>query len=345
MARSEAVYPVIERAARVKVAREQRGRGAVVDLEEDGGAGGEGARGAGDERPRGRRHEEQRANAESVGVDLGAATIAGVRYELHDGRILTWALEAHVVDHCNLRCANCCTLSPHLPARFVGVAELGADLERVGAAVRPQVFKLTGGEPLLHPDIVELARTARDAGIAPAISLTTNGWLFPEEPGKLLEALDRLTVSWYPSAPLPPPRLASIRAACETYGVLLTVKECSAFQEMGAARPHGGARAGVVYDGCWLRNRCHMVHGGRFYTCTRPPHLAVVSAASEESDGVALDVPELARAILAYLERPEPLAACRSCLGASGARVAHEQLSRTEGPGSNIEGSEACFSR
>jgi cyclic pyranopterin phosphate synthase len=95
----------------------------------------------------------------------------------------------------------------------------------------------------------------------------------------------------------------------------------------------GGEAGGVrdVYAACWLKVRCHLVHRGRFYPCTRPPHLEAVfpsdgaRPALDESDGVALDGPDLARRILDKLESPEPLASCSRCLGASGRGEAHRQ--------------------
>src|SRR3954471_22442746 len=51
-------------------------------------------------------------------------------------------------------------------------------LLRERAGVRFIIFM--GGEPLLHPRIVEMAQTATDMGVHP--TLVTNGWLLP---GKL----------------------------------------------------------------------------------------------------------------------------------------------------------------
>jgi hypothetical protein len=77
-----------------------------------------------------------------------------------------------------------------------------------------------------------------------------------------------------------------------------------------------------------------MLRRGRFYLCTRPPHLADGLAARGvahgigEDDGVELWEPRLLPRLLAYLEREEPLAACRLCLGASGEWAEHRQLPR-----------------
>jgi MoaA/NifB/PqqE/SkfB family radical SAM enzyme len=73
---------------------------------------------------------------------------------------------------CNARCKHC-----HLggPAR-----EDRASPERFGeiaAALRPVVAQISGGEPLLRQDVLQIVRAVRKPGKAPFIVLTTNGAL------------------------------------------------------------------------------------------------------------------------------------------------------------------------
>jgi hypothetical protein len=244
-----------------------------------------------------------------------------VGYEVNRGRIATFALEAHVVDHCNLRCAECCTLSPSLPERFVDPDALARDLANAARSLAPQVFKLTGGEPLLHPALVACLEAARASGIAPVVSMTTNGHLATRVPDAAWRHLDRLTVSLYPSAPLPDATLAWIRDRAAEHDVRVTFKPAGRFQVMTPPAPLDEDTARRVFTGCWLRHRCHSIWAGRFYTCTRPPHLG-----HAEVDGVELHGDDLTARLLAYLEREEPLASCRACLGGTGAWIPHTQL-------------------
>jgi hypothetical protein len=249
-----------------------------------------------------------------------------VRYEVNGGRIATWSLEAHVVDHCNLRCEHCCTLSPRLAARAVDPARLERDLRAAATLLQPHVFKLTGGEPLLHPRLVEVLEAARASGISRRVSMTTNALAARSAPDRIWRLLDRVTVSWYASAPLPDATLDHVRAACARHDVMLTVKRIDRFQVLDAPAPHddGGAAA---YRACWLKQRCHLIRDGRFYACTRPPHLAAVLGLDlAEDDGVPLHDPDMSATLLRYLERDEPLASCRHCLGASGPWRPHRQL-------------------
>jgi hypothetical protein len=133
---------------------------------------------------------------------------------------------------------------------------------------------------------------------------------------------------------------------CERHGVQLTVKRIDAFQRIDARPPHsdpGAVRR--VFDSCWLKLRCHMAYRGRFYACTRPPHLAQrldrVERMGLEDDGVSLEEPRLAARILEYLQREEPLAACRFCLGAGGDFTAHRQVRRRARAPGRRSGSEA----
>jgi len=272
----------------------------------------------------------------SAGGWGNSGRVPPVHYELHDGRILTWSLESHVTTHCNLRCVQCCPLSPHLPTWAVAPAALEADLRKLARVLRPSLFKLTGGEPFLHPDLPAVIDAVRASGICEQVSITTNGFLAQSAPDAVYEQLDRMTLSVYSSAPLPERSIARITERCEQHGVHLSVKPFDAFQQLTPDTPHTSeAAVRAVYERCWLKVRCHLVHAGRFYTCTRPPHVATVLGPRYpempvlgEVDGVPLDAPGLLERMLGYLEKDTPLATCRYCLGASGGWQPHAQLPR-----------------
>lgn len=256
-------------------------------------------------------------------------------YPIVDGAIATWALEVHVTDHCNLRCAACCALSPFSPKRILLPSELDGDLERVKAVLRPRVFKLVGGEPLLSPHIVALAELAKGSGVAPQVSLTTNGLLLAGAPDALFAALDAITVSIYPGVGIDEARLSALRARAARFGVTLNEKRQEVFQAMTRPAPSADAAAmRAVFEGCWLRHRCHTLRGGVLYACSRPPNLDGLFRAESDyasRDGISLAPrPGLLTDVQAYLERSEPLASCAHCLGGTGALLPFRQLTRAE---------------
>src|SRR6185503_13674087 len=90
-------------------------------------------------------------------------------------------LRISVIDHCNLRCVYC---MPLRGLSFVPSPELltAAEIEyvaRVAVSLGFRKFRLTGGEPTLRPDIVDIVgRIAAIDGVAD-VAMTTNAILLP----------------------------------------------------------------------------------------------------------------------------------------------------------------------
>ncbi len=111
-------------------------------------------------------------------------------------------LRISVTDRCNFRCPYC------MPKEVFGAGhaflkdpQLMArdEITRIVRAFRAlgvEKVRLTGGEPLLRPDLSELITTLKqDVGIQ-EVALTTNGWLLEKYAASLRSAgLDRVNVS------------------------------------------------------------------------------------------------------------------------------------------------------
>jgi len=106
-------------------------------------------------------------------------------------------LRLSLIDHCNLRCVYC---MPLRGLSFVPSPELltAAEIEtvvRAAVAVGFDKFRLTGGEPTLRPEIVEITeRIAAVPGVED-LAMTTNGILLPRLAKPLRDAgLKRLNI-------------------------------------------------------------------------------------------------------------------------------------------------------
>ncbi len=254
-------------------------------------------------------------------------------YRVSEGRVITRSLESHIVDHCNLTCAECCSLSPLLPRRITTPDALARDLELATRLLAPKQFKLVGGEPLLHPELVEMLRVARRSGIAPRISLTTNGLLLPRMPDAAWEELNALTISRYPSPALPEETIALVERKALEFGVRVNWKQQDRFVIMSLDDPREDREeTAAIYERCWLRERCHLVHDGRFYTCTRPMHFHGLLGEHQDfsADGLDLAACASAEGLLEYLARPAPLAACSRCAGGDAPTTPHRLLGAAE---------------
>ena len=106
----------------------------------------------------------------------------------------------YVTTQCNFNCAYCEDFGQRrnaLPQAASGGDWLPlGEARRVLEVVRQAVDSLilTGGEPLLHPDIVELVKLARQDLHFRHLTLATNGSLLPRAEA-LLPFLDRLVIS------------------------------------------------------------------------------------------------------------------------------------------------------
>ncbi len=99
-------------------------------------------------------------------------------------------LRISVIDHCNLRCVYC---MPLRGLSFVPSPELltAAEIEavvRAAVTVGFRKFRLTGGEPTLRPDIVEITRRIASVPGVADLAMTTNAILLPRLARPLAEA-------------------------------------------------------------------------------------------------------------------------------------------------------------
>jgi organic radical activating enzyme len=260
-----------------------------------------------------------------------------------DGRVRVEAFELHVTEHCNLRCAHCCNTSPYLSDKTLAPSMIAETLAKMSSVLHADVFKIMGGEPLLHPEITEVLRVVKASGVADVVRLFTNGLLLAQMDDAFWRELDHLTVSSYTSAPVRPEHLAMIEEKARAFDVVLNIKPVEAFsQVMHNERRHDDVGIQKTYDDCWLRHRCLVARDGRFFICTRSAYLVDMhervsliepyadAARRRDDDSVALSDPDLGEKLVALLNRRTPLNACRFCLGGDGPREKHTQLRRDD---------------
>src|SRR6266481_4851101 len=106
-------------------------------------------------------------------------------------------LRISVIDNCNLRCVYCMPLEG---LRFLPREELltPAEIEmvvRAAVSVGFRKFRLTGGEPTLRSDLLEIVERVAGVPGAEDVALTTNALLLPELARPLKNAgLQRINV-------------------------------------------------------------------------------------------------------------------------------------------------------
>lgn len=98
---------------------------------------------------------------------------------------------------CNLRCIHCrrIEVADQLTPHDLSTDEAFALVDQL-AAVGSPVFVLSGGEPLMRPDILKIARYATDAGLP--VALATNGTLIDAALAERIKAsgVKRVSISF-----------------------------------------------------------------------------------------------------------------------------------------------------
>ena len=250
-------------------------------------------------------------------------------------KVIRQSVEYNLTEHCNLTCYGCGHASPLLPKKFASLEDFSSDFEALSAAFHSVEVRILGGEPLLHPQLLDFLAEARRVGVADEVVVYTNGVLLHQAPKEFYRRIDQLVISSYPGVHR---RLDDGRCAdlCRDHGVKLLILGIDKFQNNTVnSRITDQGLVDAIYRTCNQREDCHTVYEGRFYKCPvgcfTAARLALIGEAFEEGpdDGVSLHRnPDLRAQLEQYLADPNPMAACSYCLGSLGPDVPHRQLNR-----------------
>jgi MoaA/NifB/PqqE/SkfB family radical SAM enzyme len=259
-------------------------------------------------------------------------------YAVQDGKIRTKAVEYSVAYHCNLKCSACSHMSPHQSKTLPPVESFARDVSRLTGVLHANDIRLLGGEPLLHPDIVEFLKIARRSQIADRVMVTTNGLLLPSMPDAFWENVDFIWLSLYPGASPPQKALERIKAKAQESNTRLDLDYTTHFRTTMVTEPHPkGWVTDMIFNTCGNAHRfhCHMIHEGRIYKCSCPAFLPEFLSRmgkpgfSFEQDGLDIHgAGNLFEELRDYLFGRRTLDACQHCLGHVGRWQAHHQLNK-----------------
>lgn len=100
-------------------------------------------------------------------------------------------LDVHLVHHCNLSCAYCSHFSPVADEWYISAEQLEKELTIIAPHIKGHISNvwLLGGEPLLHPNIINLLYTARKCLPDIPLDITTNGILLNKMGEEFYDAL------------------------------------------------------------------------------------------------------------------------------------------------------------
>ncbi len=138
------------------------------------------------------------------GVEVYRGRLSDPSSTVPPDRMPGWRLWLYTNFHCNLACDYCCvSSSPKAEPRILTVDVVRRAVDEAMAAGARELY-LTGGEPLMHPEIDKIVATCVSA--APTVMLT-NAMLFRGRRLALLEAMPRDGLTLQVSVDSPTPAL------------------------------------------------------------------------------------------------------------------------------------------
>lgn len=108
-------------------------------------------------------------------------------------------LETHLTHHCNLNCAHCSHYAPLAEPWFKDYDEFVNELQQIAKITSCKLieFHLLGGEPLLHPRILDFCYISRKILPDTYIELVTNGILLLKQDNDFFNKLNEWNIAIY----------------------------------------------------------------------------------------------------------------------------------------------------
>lgn len=251
-------------------------------------------------------------------------------------RVLSF--EFSVCGHCNMRCKGCAHFAPLVKKDFADFEESDRAFARLGELFggEAESVHLLGGEPLLHPQIVDFIKSVRKHFPIGKIEVVTNGLLLPKIGDSFWTAVRknniRISVTKYPIEF----DYITAQALAAFYGVPFTYYGNSDLIDIKFFKLpldiSGEQDPDESFLNCYVANRCITLKNGRIFPCSIAPNMEYFT---EEFGGIefspcdSLDIfaAKNKEEIVDFASLPSPL--CRFC--ATKTRIPFEQWGTSKG--------------
>ena len=178
-----------------------------------------------------------------------------------------------------------------------------------------------GGEPLLHPDITQFMKIARNNFPNTRIEIVTNGILLNQQNEEFWNACKEFDVTIVPTKYPLNIDYDKAKETAKSYGVKYEYYNNN--EDILKTSFHipldveGRQNAAENFTNCFHANWCVMLKNGKLYTCTVAPNIEHFnkhfgySIPLSERDGIDIHKAESIDEILEFLARPIPF--CKYC--------------------------------
>ncbi len=248
------------------------------------------------------------------------------KYYIKDGKIQNFTCEINLTLHCNLTCRACSHMSPIAPKYFLDPERLAGDLAMLSKFYHAEHIRLLGGEPLLHPRILDIIDIVLNSGITDCVRIVTNGMLLWKQEDIFWEKVHQVYVTSYPGKEMTMEQFQSCMEKAVEHNVDFQINPVRHFRECFSVHPNNDEDLLMrIYRTCLVIHlfRSHTLHEGHLYKCTAgiflPMFLKNKDLTPSSLDGIKIeDRPDFGKDLLAYLEDDTPPVSCKYCTGFVG---------------------------
>lgn len=182
-----------------------------------------------------------------------------------------YSIEVHLVDHCNLNCESCTHFCPVSKPVYADITGILRDLLRLNAIhCTPQILKLLGGEPLLHPELTENLWKFRGMCPNSEIIIWTNGLKLPKMPNMFFKYCELFNIKVVITPYFKTPEVAEL---VQKYSFISYDPYFNGNFWTSPLRQLPGD-AHINYEHCWIKTgRCTILREGKLYQCAFPAYI------------------------------------------------------------------------
>lgn len=225
-----------------------------------------------------------------------------------------------IVHHCNLECKGCDHCAPIAQEEYVELKTYKKDIAKMQKIFhRINSFAIMGGEPLLHPQIIDIMKISREILKYTHISIYTNGIELEKQPPLFWEACKKYKIYIFVTKYKININRAKILEMAQKYNVIIGYERNSVknFFHKIKFNLEGNENINVVHNSCFHATLCHQLENGILYKCPIVPAARHFNSffnknmKISENDGLNIHKKLKQEEIKEYFEKPIPF--CKYC--------------------------------
>lgn len=231
-------------------------------------------------------------------------------------------IELDLVEHCDLNCKNCSHFSNISPESIIPLNTIKNDLYKLSTLAETKLhnLKIMGGEPLLHPDLIEIMNYSRECFPNSNILLVTNGLKLLSQTKEFWLSCKNNNIEITPTKYPINVDYAKIESIAEEYHVMYRYyndAKVTKTSYRSALDLNGTQNPKVSCELCFRARNCATLIRGKLYLC---PVAATAHIFNEqfnenlivaENDYILLSSVRTLKEITSFLSKEIPF--CRYC--------------------------------